>query len=455
MPEVTRAQEPTRVVRQIILEGNKRTKAQIILREVPVKVGDTIPLKSLKKKAQWISNRVFNTRLFITVNTEIKPVDSVHIDIIIQMKERWFLYPIPLLELADQNFNVWWQQRDHQLNRLNYGFFLVQKNVRGRNETLKLKLQSGFTGKTELFYNIPYIGSKLRGGLNLSLSYIYSRNVAYTLNNHKLIYYEGPHPVIRRFYGGLEYVYRKKLYTWHKVQLLLNKQEVSDSVTIHNPNFFGNDNTQRTFISLRYRFIYDHRNIQYYATQGLLFTVEALKTGMGIAGNLNLFSIRSELDYYKPLNRKFYFATGLTGKISLPRSQPFFYQKALGYNNDYVRGYELDVINGQKFLLSKNSLKFKLFSGIEQIKPVKLNQFNTVPLAIFLTANLDGGYVVDAFPIPGNAKLSNTFLLGGGLGIDFVTYYDIVFRTEYSINRLGQKGFYLHLMAAIGGKKKF
>ena len=42
---------------------------------------------------------------------------------------------------------------------------------------------------------------------------------------------------------------------------------------------------------------------------------------------------------------------------------------------------------------------------------------------------------------------SNEFLYGYGLGLDFVTYYDIVFRVEFSANKFGETGLFLHFNA--------
>ncbi len=35
-------------------------------------------------------------------------------------------------------------------------------------------------------------------------------------------------------------------------------------------------------------------------------------------------------------------------------------------------------------------------------------------------------------------------MLGGGFGLDIVTYYDLVFGVEFSINRSGDQGFFIH-----------
>ena len=45
--------------------------------------------------------------------------------------------------------------------------------------------------------------------------------------------------------------------------------------------------------------------------------------------------------------------------------------------------------------------------------------------------------------------LSNKYIWGTGMGIDFVTYYDSVFRFEIAMNDLKEKGFFLHFTAPI------
>ena len=42
-------------------------------------------------------------------------------------------------------------------------------------------------------------------------------------------------------------------------------------------------------------------------------------------------------------------------------------------------------------------------------------------------------------------SLVNSFLYTGGFGIDVVTFYDLVFRFEYSFNQLGQSGLFFHI----------
>jgi hypothetical protein len=49
----------------------------------------------------------------------------------------------------------------------------------------------------------------------------------------------------------------------------------------------------------------------------------------------------------------------------------------------------------------------------------------------------------------GQNPLANQLLWGTGVGIDFVTYYDLVIRFEYTINKQGETGFFINLVAPI------
>lgn len=441
------------LIEEISISGNQKTNSKIISREIDLFAGDSISALLLSEKLSNIQNRIFNTGLFVLVKARFDTMQDHRIKISIHVKERWYTYVFPLLELADRNYNEWWQQRNHDLNRINYGFWFVQKNVRGRNETLKIKLQGGFTGKLEGSYTFPYIHKKQTAGLSLGVSYIYSRSVAASIMDHKLYYLEGNRSVIKRFSSGVEYLHRGKYYTFHRAKLLYQHQSIADTVADFNPNYFGNGKTKRNYLSLNYGFSIDHRDIQYYALKGYFMALEFEKDGFFVWNDINIGVLKSDLGLFVPLSGAFYYATGLSSKLFLPQNQAFYDNKGLGYDNHFVRGYELYVINGQFSTVWRNAIKFQLYNRTKNANWVPWSQFTKIPLSIYPTINFDLGYVYDENPTNSTIELSNTFLPGGGLGIDFVTFYDLVFRTEYSFNRFGEHGFYLHFMAPIGGKK--
>ncbi len=442
------------IIEKISLTGNAKTKPEIILRELSLHAGDTLYKTEF---SQFIANtefRIFNTGLFVTVKCHIDSVANNRGILTIAVKERWYTYIIPLIDLADRNFNEWWQQRNRDLGRINYGFYFVQKNMRGRNETLKLKLQGGFTGKAELFYNIPYLHKRQKSGLNVGLSYIYSRALAYSLDDHRLVYHEGTGTQVSRYAGFTEYVYRDRFYSWHRLKAGFNHQKISDTIAQLNPEYFLNGRTSRSYGVLSYTFLRDRRDVQYYALRGYYLGLEIEKRGLFGHKEVNILSFRPDIGFFRPLyrNRVFY-AGGLSGKISFPEMQAFYDLRGLGYENTFVRGYELYVINGQHSALWRNSVKLKLFSKTRQTYGLGIAQFSTIPVSLFLTGNIDLGYVYAPVSLPGNTRLSNQLLTGTGIGLDLVTFYDVVIRAEYSFNRMGYGGLYFHFMSAIGGQK--
>ena len=81
-------------------------------------------------------------------------------DIIIEVVERWYIWPYPILEISERNFNVWWDEFNESnysdFSRMNYGAFLVWENFRGKNELLKIKYRKGFKEHYLFRYEIPY-----------------------------------------------------------------------------------------------------------------------------------------------------------------------------------------------------------------------------------------------------------------------------------------------------------
>ena len=79
------------------------------------------------------------------------------------------------------------------------------------------------------------------------------------------------------------------------------------------------------------------------------------------------------------------------------------------------------------------------------MKAIAAKKFNKIPLAIYMGSYFDAGYVDSKINSSTNF-LSNTILYGGGVSVDFVSYYDLVLRVEYSVNKLKEKGAFLYIL---------
>jgi outer membrane protein assembly factor BamA len=440
---------PYVILQEIIIQGNAITKEKIILREIGYKEGDTIPANILSTQLLWIKNRIFNTTLFLWVDLDLTGNDSYYKTLSIGLRERFFLTILPTGGLADRNFNEWWQTRHHNLNRIYYGINLKVKNIFGLNHTLKVVTNLGFNQKIETNYIIPYITRKLKTGLTINALLVHNRQVAFRTYHHKLDYFEDPSFGRRRYRVEDIFTYRKKFYIQHQVGPYFQYTVITDTIASLNPKYFLDGGTYQRSIGLKYSYSHDKRDFINYPLKGYILRIDTDFQRLISRTTLNVASLRAEYTHFIPLRKNLYFATSIRGKISSPFQQPYFSQRGLGYNNDFVSGYELYVVDGQWYGLIKNNLRYRILSINPTVKAVPLRKFRTIPLSIYFKIYSDAGYVVDNTYNPYNNFLSNRLLVGGGAGIDIVTYYDIVGRIEYSVNQLGQTGIYLHVKAGL------
>ncbi len=441
------------IINNIVLKGNKKTKDYIIFRELEFKVNDTLSLHQLSTLIKESRENLLNISLFnfVTIDTtSILANDFYRINITISVIERWYIWPWPLLEFADRNFNTWWKTKD--FNKINYGMFLVWDNFRGRMEQLKILVRLGYEEKFGLFYEIPYINKKQTIGLALGVSYGRNHEVSVNTIDDNIEYYkdEESYPQ-QKFISYIQLINRPDIHNTHMFYLGYNQYLFGDTLLKINPLYSVDNKTDVKFLSFYYKYISDYRDYKPYPLNGYYFDIEFNKQGFRMfqPNGLDISFVNSKFNIYKKLFNRFYFASGLAAKFSSKSFQPYFLQRGLGYGNDYIRGYEFYVIDGQNYGLLKTNLKFELLpTKILKFNFIKTEKFNIIHYAIYLNLFIDLGYVYDD-EFYQNNTLSNSFQYGTGIGIDFVTYYDIVIRFEYSMNKMKETGFFIHFKASI------
>ncbi len=432
------------IIDRITIEGNFKTKERLILRELSIRPNDTISFKSIFSVLEKNEQQLFNTGLFLEVEILLKDWNNNHVTAYITVVERWYVFPAPILELADRNFNVWWEEMGRDLSRLDYGIRFRHNNLSGRGDRLKLVTQFGFTQKFELYYKSPYFNKQQTLAVQPFIHFSRTKQIPYATIDNKQPFYEHPDFVRDRFYSGVDFFYRRSINYKHTLSLEFDQNKIGDTVATMNKDFFLEGRVFQRFFELNYSFEEDHRDVRYYPLSGRHFELELNQKGLGIFNDLSMTSITASLGLYKPLGQKVYAASQLKSKISFPRKQPYYNQLAFGYRQDFVRGYELYVIDGQHYSLFKSTVKYQLFNGFQsKLKSNAFSKFSTIPLGTYIKAYLDIGYVHDEYYFAQN-PLNNELLIGGGIGVDFVTYYDMVLRVEFSINKLNEKGLFLH-----------
>lgn len=435
-------------VNRILIIGNKITRDRIILRELALQPGDTVSNHRLGAILQRDRNKIYNLRLFNTVTIRILQLDTAQIDLLIEVAERWYTFPVPIFELSDRNFNEWWQNYDHDFRRVNYGARLYQYNFRGRNETLRLTAQFGFTRRFDLIYRIPNLDRNQKQGLTIGFEYAEPKNLAYFTNNHKLEFLQTDFTLRRMSVANVLYTYRKSFYETHSIGLEYRSGTVADTIAQLNPNYYSNGSRHQQYEAISYNFNSDHRDVVAYPLKGYHFSTYVAKLGLGISSDVNQLQLNVTHAQYMDLKNGFYLSNFSAAFFSTPDSQPYTLYGALGYRKQFIRGYEIYVVEGPKFFLNKTTLKKRIFSRAWEFEDMPFEQFRHLPLSIYLKTYFDMGYV-ENYPqyaeMNINERLSNQFLSGAGAGIDVVTFYDTVMRFEYTFTGDGTRGFFFHV----------
>jgi len=155
---LAQSQEGVLIIRDILFVDNFRTQESVILRELTFEKGDTITIVELEEHFKRSKFQILSTGLFNSVQLNLKNYNgtSPKTDIEIKVEENWYIYPVPIFELADRNFNVWWKDQGRALDRVNYGGRISHYNFTGNRDPLKFKAHFGYTRKFELTYQRPY-----------------------------------------------------------------------------------------------------------------------------------------------------------------------------------------------------------------------------------------------------------------------------------------------------------
>lgn len=444
-------------VDRVLIVGNRLTRDHIILRELTLKTGDLVFSHELPGILDLDKKKLINTRLFNTV--EIRPLEtgSRKVDLLIDLTERWYTFPSPIFEFSDRNFNEWWQNYNHDFRRVNYGLRLYQYNVRGRNETLRFTAQFGFVRRFDLAYRIPYIDKKQKQGLTLEFDYVEAKNLAYRTVEHKLDFRRSP-GVLKTTKGmAITYTYRNSFYQFHNLRLEYRDTHIDDSVHILNPNYLAGEGLHQHYASLYYGFTSDHRDYFAYPLRGHHFNFFIHKAGLGLGDNLNRFETGLSYARFMPLKRNYFFSANVVASYTAPDDIPYTNYNAMGFKKQFVRGYEVYLIEGPYFFLGKTTFKKLILSRKYHWRAMPIEQFRHIPIQIYLKSYLDLGYVVnypyyDTNPRSAydqvylnNKILTDKLLSGVGGGLDIVGSYDVVLRFEYTLNAEGQHGFFFHV----------
>ena len=443
----------------IEISGNKLTKPGILLRELDFRKGDSLATfqkgkkvdfsdrnfypgdsSELRLRMNYSRENLINTKLFLTVDLSLKKISNTQYILLIDVNERHFWWLFPVAKLNAPNFNEW--LRDIQWSDLSMGLFFSDNNLFGLNHQTSIVALAGKSWAVALGYKIPWIGKGQKVGLTMTTGYSNMYTVEYSSVDNKRQMLYAPSSS-QDFKLGAKLTLRPGLYHYGTIHLTGDYIMVSDSMFRLDSNYLAKFKKKNISLSLYVDYYYDSRNCQNYPLKGNLLRVFINKVGLGLVSkDVDLFYYGIDFHFYQTLSRKWYVAEMVKAENSAGEDAPYYYQLNMTHGKDFIRGFDLYTLKGDQMYYSRNNIKYELIKpNVKKVKEgQEKNKFKSIQYAFYLNAFADAGYVVNKFTTAN--PYDNKFLMSWGLGIDFVTYYDLVIRFEYAFTSIGTNGFF-------------
>ena len=351
-------------VGEIVIAGNKKTKKSIILREIPFKSGEEYSLDEIVKKFETARRQLMNTALFNAVIVAAKNIEgnppsgqASKIDVIVEVRERWYLFPVPYFVPVDRNLNQWIVENRASFDRVDYGLNLFYNNATGTNDKLSIGLIRGYTKRFSFGYDRLYIDKKLKWGMKFTFATGKNREVNYNTINNKQVFIKDENQYLRKFINtSAELTYRKAINTRHSFGIGYVSELLMDTVVSLNPFYFTSGRKSIRFPSIYYTLNYSNVNNIAYPTKGYVAQVSIKKNGFNSTINVWQLYVKGLASW--PISAKTFFHLNVYGGIKLPFRQPYFNQRLFGYGDVYMQGFEYYVVDGVACGYLKTTLSY-------------------------------------------------------------------------------------------------
>lgn len=435
------AKEPDALftLREIKIEGARQTRESTIYRELSFAVGQQMPLNSLADQLAESRKRLMNTGLFLDVIVTLNSLQGYDAYVKIEVRERWYIYPMPFVRMVDKSFGRWMKEKDMDMERVNYGIKFTHKNTSGRNDRTTLNFMNGYTKAVGFSYNNLFLDKKMKWSASLGASLGRNKELNYTTEGNKQVAYKNNDFVHSYFRSFLEVSYRRAIYTTHTFGIAYGSQRIADTVLALNPDYSFNYSRVRQ-PELYYTLSYFNTDFIPYPTKGLIAQMQVSKRGLQRPLNVWQLAVKTSASW--PVTPKSFFNLRTVGMLKLPFKQPYINKGLIGGSDIYMQGYEYFVLDGVAGGYTKATFAHRLFSTNIGIPSERFRRLNHIPLRAYAKIYGNAGYAYN--PSPGTNVLANKALFSGGVGLDIITFYDFIIKLEWSFNQIGQNGLNLH-----------
>ncbi len=356
----TSVKSPLLLVADIAITGNKRTKAYMIEREIPFKQGNYLSRADLEAKLILAREQVINTSLFTDVYVYVASQQGELVFIKVDVKERWYLFPLPFFKLIDRNFNNWWVQEKASLDRVDYGLKFTQGNASGRNDNVNIFLINGYDHQVNLEYILPFADRALKSGFGVRFVFNQQHQLNYGSSLSQQLFYKQEPYVNKDIRAEARYLYRPAIKTRHAFRIAYVQEQVADTIVKLNPNYFPNHATKVSFPEISYAMNYFDADYVSYPLLG--FDGGLSLTQRGFNKNMDMTQFEFHSTYSHPFIAKTNFQVQAAGIIRLPFQQPFYNTQLFDYGGIFFRVLEYYVIDVVACAIVRGSERKKLFA---------------------------------------------------------------------------------------------
>lgn len=446
LPFWTFGQSENYLITYIKFSGNQRTQDSTMLREMSFRTGDVLPLAEVERQLKYSTSRLTNLGLFTDIKTNINfEEDSNQIGIEITVKEGLFIIPIPIIELADRNFNVWWTDHKRDFKYVNLGLNLKLRNITGNADELSLLAQWGYDRRFMTRYLSPYFDEKRKWRFILDAFYGANKEVITLTKDGQPEYLrDADQYLLNRLESKMSFLYRPFMKRSYVLTFGYIYNSIEDEVYEINPEFFNHHTFQR-YSQVKFEFIHEERNNKYFATDGWYLYLAAIKNGWINTDQLNSTEIEGDLFYHHQINDYWSWNSVIQARMRFSKENfPYYNMNNLGTESIYIRGYEYHHIEGNNIGLLKSGITRKIFDRPiywGNIMPFK--NYREMNSKLFLSLNADYGYVSDDHYK--TSEFVNKNLFGGGLGLNFLFYNKFSCSFELSMNQKKEIGLFFHI----------
>lgn len=397
------------VVDSIEIQGNEITEEFIILRELTFSKGDTVNSGIL----EFNKERVFSLGLFNKV--EVTKKDSVNDNIVlIFVKESWYIYPVPFLNIDNND-----------IAKANYGFILLWKNFRGRNETVKLLAGFGFDPKFAFSYYNPVIYEKYDLSFAFSFSYLNVFNKSVSAERFYGKSFSFSH------YSGM-IGFGKRINQFNEIAASIGYEYIEQpSPQLSSLTSSGTGIDRHPILRLTY--YYDTRDLKQFSTQGIFSSIGWTHKGLNL-NNTNYNIITVDFREYRPLGYNFVGRWRFALRHVFGSALPFYDNSFIGYR-ETIRGHLNDYREGNNLFKSSIEIIYPILSewDFSMKLPILPRKLTSARIGIYLEAFYDTGIT---FNNRERVKLNN-FDNGYGVGIILLILPHNAFRLELGIDEYG------------------